>query len=138
MVAQSLQAPPSRSSNNNNKNDIFSNDYVPSSRQGSSRRPATTSSATGNKMHASLDSTSGNKTATFTITEEEVTENFFMPKKQILRADGASLYDIYRSKKDDTWGKIIRAQYLEDVSTPRTPLLPLLLAILIKSPLFFS
>jgi hypothetical protein len=50
------------------------------------------------------------------ITEEEVSENFFMPKKKILRADGASLFDVYRSKKDDTWGKIIKAQYLEDVS----------------------
>ena len=32
----------------------------------------------------------------------------------ILRPDGASLLDIYESKKKDYWGKIIKAQYLED------------------------
>ena len=37
-----------------------------------------------------------------------------MPKRTIIRPDGASLLDIYQSKKNDTWGKIIKAQYLED------------------------
>ncbi len=49
------------------------------------------------------------------IPEIEMTDNYFMPKKKILRPDGATLLDIYESKKADTWGKIIRAQYLEDV-----------------------
>lgn len=37
-----------------------------------------------------------------------------MPKVTIFRPDGASLLDIYESKKKDTWGKIVKAQYLED------------------------
>lgn len=45
----------------------------------------------------------------------EITDNFFMPKKQILRSDGASLSDIYDSKKEDTWGKILKAQIAEEV-----------------------
>ena len=42
-------------------------------------------------------------------------DNYFMPKRSILRADGASLYDVYMSKRGDTWGKIIKAQYLEEL-----------------------
>lgn len=49
------------------------------------------------------------------IPQVEMTDHYFMPKKQILRSDGATLLDIYQSKQDDTWGKIIKAQYLEDV-----------------------
>lgn len=41
--------------------------------------------------------------------------NFFMPKKKVLRPDGASLKDVYDSKKADMWGQIIKAQYKEDV-----------------------
>jgi len=41
-------------------------------------------------------------------------DNLFMPKVTIYRPDGASLLDIYESKKKDTWGKIIKAQYLDD------------------------
>jgi len=41
-------------------------------------------------------------------------DNFFMPKKQILRSDGASLHDVYLSKKGDTWGRILKAQILEE------------------------
>jgi len=43
-------------------------------------------------------------------------DNIFMPKKTILRPDGASLFDIYKSKKEDSWGKIIRAQYKEELT----------------------
>lgn len=38
-----------------------------------------------------------------------------MPKKKILRPDGASLLDVYESKKSDTWGHIIKAQYQEEL-----------------------
>lgn len=40
---------------------------------------------------------------------------FFMPKKKILRSDGASLHDVYLSKRGDTWGQILKAQAREDV-----------------------
>lgn len=46
----------------------------------------------------------------------EITDNFFMPKKQIQRSDGATLSDIYASKKADSWGKILKAQIAEEVS----------------------
>jgi hypothetical protein len=49
------------------------------------------------------------------ISEEELNDqNYFMPKKKIFRADGASLYDIYLSKKQDFWGNILKAQIRED------------------------
>eukprot|EP01031_Cornospumella_fuschlensis_P040270 gene40270-49069_t len=41
-------------------------------------------------------------------------ENFFMPKRKILLPNGASLQDIYESKRRDMWGQIIKAQYKED------------------------
>jgi hypothetical protein len=41
--------------------------------------------------------------------------NYFMPKIQKLRPDGASLTDVYASKRQDLWGQIIRAQVIEDV-----------------------
>uniref|UniRef100_A0A7S3GV59 Trichohyalin-plectin-homology domain-containing protein n=1 Tax=Spumella elongata TaxID=89044 RepID=A0A7S3GV59_9STRA len=44
----------------------------------------------------------------------EITDNFFMPKKQIQRSDGATLSDIYASKKADSWGKILKAQIAEE------------------------
>lgn len=102
--------------------DLFSNDRPPSNNysNGSGRRPATSSSAVAldrTKAPSNLNLGTSNElaqTGTFTITEEEVSQNYFMPKRKILRPDGASLLDIYRSKKDDTWGKIIKAQYLED------------------------
>jgi len=47
----------------------------------------------------------------------EITDNFFMPKKQIQRSDGATLSDIYASKKADSWGKILKAQIAEEVSS---------------------
>lgn len=40
--------------------------------------------------------------------------NYFMPKVQKLRPDGASLLSVYDSKRQDMWGKIIRAQVVED------------------------
>ena len=53
----------------------------------------------------------------------EITDNFFMPKKSIQRSDGATLSDIYASKKADSWGKILKAQLAEEVS--RQPALQL-------------
>ena len=37
----------------------------------------------------------------------------FIPKTPIRRPDGATLSDVYKSKKQDLWGKIIKQQYLE-------------------------
>ena len=45
----------------------------------------------------------------------EINDNFFMPKREIMRSDGATLSDIYNSKKADSWGKILKAQILEEV-----------------------
>lgn len=45
----------------------------------------------------------------------EITDNFFMPKRTIQRSDGATLSDIYNSKKADSWGKILKAQIAEEV-----------------------
>ena len=39
---------------------------------------------------------------------------YFIPKRAIRRPDGASLSDVYASKKADLWGKIIKRQYEED------------------------
>jgi hypothetical protein len=49
----------------------------------------------------------------------EAASSMFMPKKKILRSDGASLIDIYESKKQDAWGRIIKAQYLADEEAKR-------------------
>eukprot|EP01036_Dinobryon_divergens_P033545 gene33545-43351_t len=46
-------------------------------------------------------------------------DNLFMPKVTILRPDGASLLDVYESKKKDYWGRIVKAQYLEDERVQR-------------------
>ena len=43
-------------------------------------------------------------------------DSYFMPKVSIPRPDGATLTDIYESKKQDTWGMILKAQIKEDVS----------------------
>lgn len=40
--------------------------------------------------------------------------DIFLPKVRKLRPDGASLSDVYRSKREDMWGKIVREQYRED------------------------
>lgn len=140
-VTQSIQSSGASSTNNllrnssrssNSKMDLFSNDRPPtnnnnnrnSSSSSNLRRPATTSYTSANMFdRTQQNSGSGERSQfanttdlsnSFTITEEEVSENFFMPKKKILRQDGASLLDVYRSKQEDTWGKIIKAQYLED------------------------
>ena len=42
-------------------------------------------------------------------------KNYF-PKKQLLRLDGSTLADVYNSKRNDTWGSIIKAQVIEFVS----------------------
>lgn len=41
-------------------------------------------------------------------------DSYFMPKVSIPRPDGATLTDIYESKKQDTWGMILKAQVKED------------------------
>ena len=45
-------------------------------------------------------------------------DNFFMPKRAIQRPDGATLTEVYQSKLQDTWGRIIKAQYVEDEVPP--------------------
>jgi hypothetical protein len=40
--------------------------------------------------------------------------NYFMPKVEKLRPDGASLQTVYEAKQRDFWGKIIKGQYIED------------------------
>lgn len=40
--------------------------------------------------------------------------NYFMPKVEKLRPDGASLTTVYEAKQRDYWGKIIKGQYIED------------------------
>lgn len=40
--------------------------------------------------------------------------DIFLPKVRKLRPDGASLADVYRSKREDMWGKIVREQYREE------------------------
>ena len=42
-------------------------------------------------------------------------DNMFMPKRDIPRSDGATLSEIYASKKADSWGKILKAQLREEV-----------------------
>lgn len=86
------------------------------------RRPSTSASSSASYGPSS---SAGNASAAMQglapITEEEIQqqldsdENFFMPKKKLVRADGASLYDVYLSKKGDTWGNILKAQIREDV-----------------------
>merc|ERR1711916_185121 len=44
----------------------------------------------------------------------KLSDRVFLPKKTIVRPDGATLMDVYDSKKEDLWGKIIAAQYKED------------------------
>lgn len=97
---------------------IFANDRRPmttsssSSRQGfydQTNAQANFNASTGNL--ATIQESGGGSSAM----TAEVGENFFMPKKKILRPDGASLLDIYQSKKADTWGKIIKAQYKEEL-----------------------
>lgn len=85
----------------------------------SSMRPHTTSSSTPNLFSRGGQNTiKTNELTTPTLDPSnfEMNDNYFMPKRTILRPDGASLIDIYNSKRDDTWGKIIKAQYKEDVS----------------------
>lgn len=84
---------------------------------GNSMRPNTTMSNTGsrNGFDGNNLGSSGKLDTVQEIPEIDMNDNYFMPKKKILRPDGATLLDIYESKKGDTWGKIIRAQYLEDV-----------------------
>jgi hypothetical protein len=40
--------------------------------------------------------------------------DIFLPKVRKLRPDGASLRDVYRSKREDVWGKIVREQFHEE------------------------
>jgi hypothetical protein len=39
-----------------------------------------------------------------------------MPKVEKLRPDGASLADVYHSKQEDTWAKILHGQIAQEVS----------------------
>jgi hypothetical protein len=49
----------------------------------------------------------------------KLSDSMFMPKKTIVRPDGASYMDVYESKKGDLWGQIIKAQYLEDLENKK-------------------
>jgi len=40
--------------------------------------------------------------------------DIFLPKVRKVRPDGATLADVYRSKKEDVWGKILREQIAEE------------------------
>ena len=40
--------------------------------------------------------------------------DIFLPKVRKLRSDGASLSEVYRSKKEDVWGKILHQQLIEE------------------------
>ncbi len=40
--------------------------------------------------------------------------NRFMPKVKIIRPDGASLRDVYESKRQDIWAKILHEQVIEE------------------------
>lgn len=40
-------------------------------------------------------------------------ESYFIPKVKLVRPDGASLSDVYESKKNDSWGSILKAQVRE-------------------------
>lgn len=62
----------------------------------------------------SYGSFAGSLAGSVNTIEEESDSDYFIPKVCILRADGASLSDIYRSKQQDTWGKIVKAQYKEE------------------------
>lgn len=61
----------------------------------------------------------------------DIDDNIFMPKKTIRRSDGASLSDIYASKKADAWGTILKAQLRDEVGM----LLILLLLLMLILPL---
>ena len=41
-------------------------------------------------------------------------ENYYLPKVTITRPDGATLMDIYNSKRADTWARILKAQIKEE------------------------
>jgi hypothetical protein len=45
------------------------------------------------------------------ITDDDI----FLPKVRKLRPDGASLSAVYKSKKEDIWGKILQQQLREEV-----------------------
>lgn len=40
--------------------------------------------------------------------------DIFLPKVRKLRPDGASLSQVYESKREDVWGKILKEQILEE------------------------
>mmetsp|Transcript_2371 Transcript_2371/g.3728 ORF Transcript_2371/g.3728 Transcript_2371/m.3728 type:complete len:557 (-) Transcript_2371:102-1772(-) len=70
-----------------------------------------TQTQTGSSVSSELDATIG---ATTPQQPPEINDNYFMPKKEIVRSDGASLSDVYASKKADYWGKILKAQLAEE------------------------
>jgi hypothetical protein len=47
--------------------------------------------------------------------KERKEDNRYMPKVSLLRPDGSSLTDIYSSKREDMWAKIMKAQLAEEV-----------------------
>ncbi len=41
-------------------------------------------------------------------------DNYFMPKRTIQRPDGATLTEVYQSKRADTWASILKAQLRDE------------------------
>ena len=82
-----------------------------SSRQGSNR------AATANSSSRNFDdmfSDDNNQRASRHGARDVNDDNYFMPKVTKFRPDGASLMDVYQSKREDTWSKIIQSQLRED------------------------
>lgn len=82
-----------------------------SSRQGSNR------AATANSSSRNFDdmfSDDNNQRASRQGARDVNDDNYFMPKVTKFRPDGASLMDVYQSKREDTWSKIIQSQLRED------------------------
>lgn len=93
----------------------------------SSRRDSRVNSRTGSRAQSARselrfddmfanqsNDTSSNQGSSNFVNRNPNDENYFMPKVRKLRPDGASLLDIYNSKREDTWGKIIRAQLRDE------------------------
>ena len=60
-----------------------------------------------------------NLSNTLSTTSMDLDENRFLPKVKKVRPDGATLTEVYQSKKEDVWGKILQAQLLEEVRSCR-------------------
>lgn len=46
-------------------------------------------------------------------------DSYFIPKTKLLRSDGASLSDVYNSKRNDTWASILKASVRENTQSEK-------------------